>query len=876
MAAAAGPAASNATAANASLVEEPDDNNLRLLSVRVHSYTFDGLLEAYASGGSVLVPLGELASLTDLAIKTQPEKGTAVGFLYDEKRTFYLDVARRQVILSGKIRPLNRDQVKVYPNDIYVDADLLSQWLPFKIDVDLYSSTATLRSSIKLPFEARMEREKRFARSLAQRRPVEHNYPGYFEPYASWSTPFLTTTINGSAAQNGTTGQTGFSGSYVVHGTGDLLDMESTLYVNGSDQSPVDNIRFTMGRKDEASRLLGALNASEYAFGDVNSPNSALISTPHEPQMGVMVSSYPLARQSEYDRQRFQGELLPGWQVELYQNNVLIGYQTEPIQGQYIFDNVPLYFGKNYFRLVFYGPQGQRREETHSYELSDALLQPGKKYYGASATQGQFGGYHTGVQYDYGLAKNLSMSFEYQGFTLGSQQLLGQPARDSQYGRVGFRSLLGGIFFAGDVVGSSNSGSMYELSAQGRIGDSTSVKLQNDVLNDYVSDTFPLLPDPLVSRLSVNLNSALPRGMFSRIPINLRYQRDGYASGAERQQLDNLLAVSYRRFSASNNLSFVRAPAQADQLIGTLALSALSRKYSLRGEIGYSTQPNSEITNASLTLDGIRRGAFVYSAGINRQYQLTDTQFRLGVSRPVGKFAFNASAIYSTAGNNSLNIGITMGVAQEPRTSDWKFDSRPAAGMGAVSARVFLDNDQDGVFSEGDVPLAGVAFKRNGSRLPGKTGKDGILFITNLTGHYPVDLALDTRTLEDPLWVPALPGVRISPRPGSVARIDFPIRPTGEIDGTTYLLRQGRNVASSDVVVQLINEHGKVIKTQKSAFDGFYVFDGVPYGTYLIRVAPSQVGRLGLESPRSIQLTVDAKHQFVSGMNIQLKRKASP
>jgi hypothetical protein len=855
------------------VVEEPDENKLRLLGIRVRSHTLDGLLDTYAVGSIVLVPMGALASLTDLAVTVNPEKGIAQGFLYDEKRTLFLDVARNQIVLSGKVSPVNREQIKVYPSDIYIDANLLSSWLPFKLDVDLYSSTVILRSDVKLPFEERLEREKRFAKATAQRQPTDRNYPNYFEPYAQWSNPFFTATVNSSLTRNATTGQTGLAANYAIHATGDMMKMESTVYINGTDQSPVENIRLTLGRKDASARLLGPLNASEYALGHINTPSSSLISRPRTPKLGAMVSSYPVWRQAQFDRHRFQGELPAGWEVELYQNNVLIGYQKEGQQGQYVFDDVPLYFGKNYFRLVFYGPQGQKREETRSFDLNDALLPSGKQYYKASLSEGEYGDYHAGLQYDYGLGNNLSASFEYQGFTLGSEKLLGQPAESRQYGRTGLRALLGNVFVAGDIVADSSGGKMYELSAQTRIGDETTVKLLNDQLSSYVSDTFPLLADPTTSRTSVDLNTVIPPTFLPRIPVTFRLLRDGFESGASRNQLDNRIALSYSRFSISNSLTYVDDTVQPEQLTGSLQVSRRARKFSYRGEFGYSVKPLSEITNVAFTLDNIRRGKLIYSAGINRQFQVDDTQVSIGVSRPVGTFAFNASARYSTAGSHSINFGLTMGVAQEPRTPYWQFDSKPVAGMGAVSARVFIDNDLDGIFGEGDEPLPNVTFKRNGTRVPGKTDKNGIAFITNLNSHYPIDLGLDTGSLEDPLWMPALQGVRISPRPGSVARIDFPVIETGEIDGTTYFLRRGRNIQIAEVELQLINEQGKMIKTTKSAYDGFYVFDGVPYGTYLIRVAPHQVTKLGLATPQPIQVKLDRRQQFVSGMNIQLKNK---
>ncbi len=100
------------------------------------------------------------------------------------------------------------------------------------------------------------------------------------------------------------------------------------------------------------------MNAREYWLGHVSEPRIGLINLPGELEYGALISSYPIGRQIEYDRHRFIGDLLPGWEVELYRNNALIGYQQTPSTDSMIQD-VPLLFGSNHFRLVFYGPGGR-------------------------------------------------------------------------------------------------------------------------------------------------------------------------------------------------------------------------------------------------------------------------------------------------------------------------------------------------------------------------------------------------------------------------------------------------------------------------------------------------------------------------------------
>jgi len=860
---------------SAPISEQPDENNLRLLNVHVGPHIFADLVDAYTYGNITLIPVGALSNMVDLAITVEPEKGVARGFLYDERKTFFLDLSRNEVILSGKQFIVSREQIKIYPGDIYIDANLLSQWLPFKLDVDLFSSLLKIRSDKKLPFEEKLDRQRRYNEvqaRIAGRK--EAQYPSYFEPYSNAEPPFVTATVQASATQNEQTSQSTTSANYAIHGTGDLFKMESVFYLAGTNQNPGEQLRATLGRKDRDGRLLGGLHATEFAFGHINTPSSQLISRPALPQLGAMVSNYDLAQQGEYDRHSFRGELQAGWEVELYHNNALIGYQSKSTNGQYLFSNVPLFFGRNYFRLVFFGPQGQKREEVYNFDLENSLAKKGKHYYRVQSSTDSDGGYHNGIQYDYGFANNFSMSTEYQGLTLGSDRLLGGSPQSRNYTRFGLRGLLAGMFLSGDSVTDSSGGTAVELGASTRLGVDTLISLKGAQLtNGFVSDSYPLSVDPLRQQVEASLNTAIPSSFLPRLPIGFRYQNNAYGSGSTRSQLDSRISLSYSRLAISNNISVVNSTSQSDQITGQLQLSGRTRHFNIRSDLGYSLQPISNSTSVSLTVDNIRSGKGLYSFGIFQQLQNPVTQYSANYNRPAGKIAFNVGASYNTAGNRTFSFGLTTGISREPRTPYWVVDSKPVSGTGAVSARVFLDTNQDGIYSDGDKVLPGIQFNNNGNQLPVKSDENGIAFITGLTSHAPSDISIATGTLEDPLWKPAVEGVRLSPRPGSVAKIDFPVVESGEVDGSIYILRNGKLGGVGDVEIQLVNAEGKIIRATKSAYDGFYLFSGLNHGTYLLRVSPDQIRNLNLFEVRPIQITVDRNNQFVSGINFRLERK---
>ena len=856
----------------APLQELPDDNNLRLLNIRVGGYVLDGLLTTYAQENLILVPLTALAETVDLAIDVKISDGQAEGFLYDQERTFYLDVARGEVVLSGKTSKFDRSRVKIYPDDIYVDSALLSQWLPFRLDVDLYSSQIKILSETKLPFEERIERERRLKNAQAYRRDPDPGFPRHYEPYQNWRTPFVNQTFNMRGTKDGPTGETSGSFSYTTYATGELFKMESTLYLSGTQQNLLENGRLTFSKSDPSARLLGGLNARKYAFGHVETPNTYSITLPQTPVLGAYVSNQPLYRQNEYDKHTFRGDLLPGWEVELYQNNALIGLQRPNAEGQYAFEDIPLFFGRNYFRLVFYGPQGQKREETQNFDINDALVKVGEHQYLGFTGQDEEGGLRGSAQYKYGVSRNLNIGAGLDQITLGPKELLGAPTQIYQYGRAGAQMLLAGSFLTADFIGASDGGSAADLGWQTRIGQSSSLTLKSIQMKDYVSERFPLLADPTKAYWEGTLNTAIPQTLLARIPFQLRWSKFDYESGATRNELSNRISFSGHRLSLSNSLTLVSISSTSDTLNGLAQLSYRGRKASLRGGLNYMTAPTSELTSAGITVDQIRFRKAILSFQANRLLSLGYDQYVFNINSPKGKVAYTLGANYSTNGTASIDFRVNFGLGKEPREDKWKIDADPIAGRGAISARVFLDHDQDGLFSEGDEPLEKARFRINGSVAKDETNDDGVAFITSLQAHNTTDVGLAVESLEDPTWTPSIQGVRLVPRPGGVSTIDFPVIETGEIDGTVYFKRNGRFSATGQVLLELINEDGKLVATTESAFDGFYVFTVVPDGKYLVRISPAQLEKLGLVQVRPLEVRVSRQKQFVSGINFALEK----
>ncbi len=845
----------------------PRDDDLRILAMQVEQYKLDDILPTYQRKDYLLVPLGFLSEILDLAIEVDTGSGIAKGFVFNESNTFYLDTSRNEAIIKGVNTAYDKALVYILDDDIYIDARLLSRWFGINIDVDLFSSTVKIRSENDFPFIVRLEREEKIAKTRAQLNADIPYYPYHYEPYDMWNIPFIDQTFEASSRHSDTESSNNIRSTTYM--TTDLLGMESSLYLFATNDDELDDFRFTLGKKDPEGRLLKFANATEYAMGHITEPRLRNITIPGDQEPGVLISNFPLNQQAEYDRHRFRGALLPGWEVELYHNDRLIGYQSTPVEGQYDFADIPLLFGHNYFRLVFYGPQGQVREQEQSFELGQSLTKKGEHYYRALASDNENGGGRAIAQYDVGLSDQISASFIGASIPLDASIF---EVEQHNYVQAGLRGFWKSFFITLDFIDDTTGGDAINIDMQTGVG-STVFKFNHTVLNHFFSEEYRLTSEEFKNDTQFRIDTAIPPSFLPRIPFSLELNLSDFISGNDRNELINLLSLQTHGFSISNQLTYVQNTISQNLFNGVLGLSSYVDRYGIRGTLNYEFQPRNEITSIDMTVRPPLYKEYQFTYGLNHSLRTDITEISASASKAIGNYNLSLGARYNTDDVIGLDARFSIGLGREPRQKTWQTSSLAIAGRGSVSTRVFLDNNQDGLFNEDDEVIEGVGFTINGGYQKARTDEDGIAFLTGISEHQPVNIAIATATLIDPLWTPAIDGMRIVPRPGQAMQLDFPIFTSGEIDGTVYLVKNDKTVPAGRVKIEAVNANGQVIRTTTTEYDGFYVLTNVPLGDYTVRVAPKQLDKLKLatEAASSIKLSTD--DQFKSGVDFKLIEK---
>lgn len=861
-----------------------------LLEVRLGGLVLADALPGYLDGSSLLLPLRGLAEVLEFPIGVDLSAGTASGWFIRENKLFHMNVRRGSVVVEGRQKKFDPAMVEIHDDDLYVDTRLLSQWFPIDISFDVSNMLVGIASRERLAIEEKLARDEHRKRIFSTKgdNADAARYPFVETPHKLLDWPMLSLDTD-TRISKPKGGRHDLVTDYHLMASGDMGMMNAELFVAGDNRNKITESRLRFERKDPRGRVLDvvpgdivpdAVKLTEFAAGDIYSPEVPLVARTQIGR-GFTVSSIPLDAPSEFDKVSLNGDLPLGWDVELFRNEVLIGFESSSDDGRYGFSDVPLLFGVNVVKLAFYGPQGQVREEIRQFRVGAGLIKPGEVQYRVTSNQHDTrllykrrttkstldGEARMFAEAQVGVSRNVTAGVNASVLpnALGQQRYLGLSSSTT----------FGNIYTRGDIIKQQGQGWAARLSGQTSVA-GVSVIAQHDHFHAFFSEYMPSSTDPQTSVSKLRLDGSIPETALPRIPFGITFDHSVRRSKASDTGVTKRMSMALGRASITNsltgNLARDGVGGLDKSLSGSFLVGGRIEDLRVRGQVGYSVAPVKEMSTVSLSGDWTISQAYKGSASVTRTLGETPgTAYSLGANTAFDRLSAGASVDYTNdqeiVGRVTLNFSLT----RDPARGDINMARGNIATKGAMSARVYLDNDANGVFSEGDTPIEGVGFNADNSPLKGRTDKDGLAYVTGLETYREITFQVDNATLDDPYWVSHPGGIRVVPRPGTTGEYEFPVVSTGEIDGTAFREWDDGINSAAGVVVQLLDAEHKVVREISTAYDGFFLFDFVAPGDYTLQVSSEQMQTLKLAADRSYAITIKGDGTIASGQNFLLK-----
>jgi hypothetical protein len=273
--------------------------------------------------------------------------------------------------------------------------------------------------------------------------------------------------------------------------------------------------------------------------------------------------------------------------------------------------------------------------------------------------------------------------------------------------------------------------------------------------------------------------------------------------------------------------------------------------------------PSFKVTSLSLTADHRIADHGALHLAIGQAFDSHQTIFQVGQTwrlpimdiSLVGSFTTNPSDF-------RLGLQLSFGLTWDPLRRAYRALGPDVASGGAVALQAFQDVNGDGRREAGDTPLPGMTVT-GGHGSARTTDAAGEVLISGLGAGPMAQVSIDPESIDNPYLTAPPRIVRITPRPGRVALVPYPLILTGEVELHVVFQRQGAaSRGLSALQVQLVDAAGRVIADGRTEYDGALVLERVPPGTYALRLDPEQAGRLKLALANPVNVTVAAGGGF--------------
>lgn len=827
-------------------------------------FSFDIPLSGIKQGRSLMVSLIDFAALVGFAFKVDGDAGTANGWFMAPENTFALDGKNLTATVGTQTLTLKPDDIRLENNEIYVRHQLLESWFGLTLVINLQGQKIEVVSDQPLPMQTKISRKKKRDKGTTENPPEK---PRLSEKDKVFTLPRADVSLvqRSEKRNNGTITEN--TSEYTIHTANQIAGLETTAFLSGNTQEPLERARVKFRKESDKTDLLGPLKARVVEFNDINTvtvPSTGSAGL----ERGVRVSNRS-ERYSVDTETVIDGDAQPGWDVELYRNESYVDGITVGVDGRYIFENVSLFAGDNRFKIILYGPLGEVQEEERLITVAPNLVGNLKGYYNLSLSQkGEItyeaddkksrddGTVRLAGTYDRKMGDNLTLRSG-----IHSRQTAGQ--RDN-YFYTGAVTTKNKVIYNADLVTTSDG--PFEVRGTARR------QLNRHNLSGYIAYASENYSDlyidedtaqrPALYELVGTASGPFVPTILDKVVYNANagytLTSDDITTLSSTLQLSSSLnGIRYNnRFYAQQRLYGSGPLDDTRTLQYDISASGRYRQYQWRTALAYEFEPLGDFTDFDLRLRRTFTPKISGDVGLRHFFEREVSTADASLTYNGDKARFTPSISYDSDSNMIAQLRVNFSIAPDPHTGNIAVTGRSVTNQGGLSVFAFLDKGADGVFSEGDEALQDVVIKLVQLNKDLITDDKGEAFAYDLSTNKVTDVIMEESSAFDPTWVSGFDGVSFRPRAGDVTRLEFPVLRGAEIDGTASILEPNGSLnAARGMTLRLVTPDGVVTRETSAPYDGFYIIGTIKPGVYYLTTDAAQAPSDAYRVPEQIVIT---------------------
>ena len=834
-------------------IADPDDQFL--LDVNIRQLRLGEGVRAYNTPEGTCVVLGDFLTTLDVPMRIDLGTKKASGWAFKESHRISIDYAAMSTAYGDKSETIDPGTIRETPEGWCIQTTALTRWFGITVKPVTSGSALILQSEAKLPVELAIERQKR-AQQIKPAKFDLKSLPQVKLPYRLWRAPALDFVVSGGVTYRAKDG-TKVDRQTAVYAAGEIARMSYDAQLSTDRKGIPSALRLRAYRSDPDGGLLGPARATHFGFGDVEGFDSRLTGSSARGR-GAVVTNRPLVTQSAFDQTRFEGDLPLGWEAEIYRNEELLGFAKASFDQRYVFDDVQLLYGENKIRIVMYGPQGQIRTREELINVGQDNVPPGKTWYWAGINQpgrdiftlhkppdsSKEPKAQAALSLEHGIDDRTSVA------ALARMILIDDERVTFVEGTV--RRSIGPALVEAGVARDMSGGLAARAQILGKFGP-VNVNAEALLANDFHLQG----ADPKSLRdYKLGLDAPIKVGR-TVLPAHAEFRLSDRRDGTKQLEAAARLSANLERFNLATAVRY-RKQYLADSggpydvtldFIGSGRLGEVR----LRGSSSFEVAPQARFRSAELSA--------YWSAGDNVDWEgglSYDAVSKKGRARVSHIRRLNTMAVAVTgeaATDGSLAVGLNLNFSLDPR-SGFALSRRPLAQAGLVRALVYRDLNDNGVHDPSEPFEKGATVTTGTRQSEQTTDAKGRVTVAGLAAYSPVAVGIDVSSLDDPMLVPKTALQVVVPRPGIPAEVEIGLVGGGDVEGS--IVKSG-GLGFEGLDLELIDWSGKVAATARTDFDGFFLFERVPYGPYTVRVSAQSAaaGRVATDLGARFHVTAE-------------------
>ncbi|MBQ2884074.1 MAG: carboxypeptidase regulatory-like domain-containing protein [Alphaproteobacteria bacterium] len=824
-------------------LEESEDifnfsDDLLILEPVIQGFNLSDYAYVSQTDGKEYIALSQMSQYLGIKYIKNPNNTAKLWYADNEDVVYFIDFVNRKVILTDKKGYIKEDKfwfrdydVDVIDETIFFSVGFWRTLLEADIEIDELNMQLVIKREKDFPTIAKMRAEKKRDKTGFHEFSKDSISDYDFDDRLI-AEPVLDVQLGkGWGMQKG--GRTYNTDTYAVNLAMIAGGLDVNTYVSGNssnDRKPTVRISGSRTFLDEPKNKF---NLKTLKIGDISGISQSYFVNAGYGR-GVALSSFKNLVMSADKTIDLTGPLTPGWEVELYWNEQLIGFRQSGINGEYNFNDVPVSYGLNTFKLVFYGPYGETRTEYERYYSGTSPVKTGEFGYNISAYQ----------PYRYLVEDN--RTFEYEGSDTPIIDMTGY------YGATDDLTLMGGFtqtpsaedsyetqYFgmAGAQMSMSGSSIQYNLEQNldtAKLGHH--LEWQGDVYigNIYAGyDKYNRIHSPnslysdeyLDEQYEARLSGILPWN----VPYYLSYRTGKLESGDV--TFENVTARLSKRLMSGLNLTledsyYGYGSGRGYSNVVRTGLYKWWKLFSTEAWATYRTDPDPELTEIQARIDW-RAGRNTYVTGRWTRNMLNDMDY-FSVS---GGHVFDFGGLTATLEsdrdlNLSTYLNYNISFAREPESFGIVTNANSKLSS---SGTMFVK-----VIDEEGNPVPEVGLNANGLDKQVYTDEKGTAILADLQTYERTILRVDMESLIDISLQPEEEIKKVVLRPGTIRTVDLKFIHKGAVEGK-IANPEGKRLFGYQI--SAIDKDEKEIAQTFADLDGYFILDGVPYGTYNIVIS---------------------------------------